>query len=201
MHFLPTGNKLLTTFLGKAAKIRVAKRPSRTLPVIQAIVLATATEEMNIEFGKRISEMVVSETLSSSSSAHSAHASTAIPIEEIFCDAKMQHVEHATEARENIQKMLLSSALSKIQQMPLSTTTISKRYEMYTSARERMAMMQHIWGLSFQDKSDCEEVSVLTTTLMQGMVGAYYLTEKYSNEIAKLRLKLECKDEATWNES
>lgn len=201
MHFLPTGNKLLTTFLGKAAKIRVAKRPSRTLPVIQAIVLATATEEMNIEFGKRISEMVVSETLSSSSSAHSAHASTAIPIEEIFCDTKMQHVEHATEARENIQKMLLSSALSKIQQMPLFTTTISKRYEMYTSARERMAMMQHIWGLSFQDKSDCEEVSVLTTTLMQGMVGAYYLTEKYSNEIAKLRLKLECKDEATWNES
>lgn len=77
----------------------------------------------------------------------------------------------------------------------------SDRYEMYTSARERMAMMQHIWGLSFQDKSDCEEVSVLTTTLMQGMVGAYYLTEKYSNEIAKLRLKLECKDEATWNES
>lgn len=198
MHFLPTGNKLLTTFLGKAAKIGVAKRPSRTLPVIQAIVLAKATEEMNIEFGKRISEMVVSETLSSSSSAH---ASTAIPIEEIFCDAKMQHVEHATEARENIQKMLLSSALSKIQQMPLFTTTISKRYEMHTSARERIAMMQHIWGLSFQDKSDCEEVTVLTTTLMQGMVGAYYLTEKYSNEIAKLRLKLECKDEATWNES
>ena len=201
MHFLPTGNKLLTTFLGKAAKIGVAKRPSRTLPVIQAIVLATATEEMNIEFGKRIGEMVVSETLSSSSSAHAAHASTAIPIEEIFCDAKMQHVEHATEARENIQKMLLSSALSKIQQMPLFTTTISKRYEMHTSARERIAMMQHIWGLSFQDKSDCEEVTVLTTTLMQGMVGAYYLTEKYSNEIAKLRLKLECKDEATWNES
>ena len=101
MHFLPTGNKLLTTFLGKAAKIRVAKRPSRTLPVIQAIVLATATEEMNIEFGKRIGEMVVSETLSSSSSAHAAHASTAISIE-IFYDAKMQHVEHATEARENI---------------------------------------------------------------------------------------------------
>ena len=57
-----------------------------------------------------------------------------------------------------------------------------------------MAMMQHIWGLSFQDKSDCEEVSVLTTTWIQGMVGAYSLTEKYSNEIAKLRLKLECKD-------
>ena len=65
MHFLPTGNKLLTTFLGKAAKIGVAKRPSRTLPVIQAIVLAKATEEINIEFGKRISEMLVSETLSS----------------------------------------------------------------------------------------------------------------------------------------
>ena len=181
MHFLPTGNKLLTTFLGKAAKIRVAKRPSRTLPVIQAIVLATATEEMNIEFGKRIGEMVVSETLSSSSSAHAAHAahaSTAIPIGEIFCDAKMQHVEHATEARENIQKMLLSSALSKIQQMPLFTTTISKRYEMYTSARERMAMMQHIWGLSFQDKSDCEEVSVLTTTLIQGMVGGIFFNRK-----------------------
>ena len=178
MHFLPTGNKLFTTFLGKASKIRVAKRPSRTLPVIQAIVLATATEEMNIEFGKRIGEMVVSETLSSSSSAHAAHASTAIPIEEIFCDAKMQHVEHATEARENIQKMLLSSALSKIQQMPLFTTTISKRYEMYTSARERMAMMQHIWGLSFQDKSDCEEVSVLTTTLIQGMVGGILFNRK-----------------------
>lgn len=116
---------------------------------------------MNIEFGKRIGEMVVSETLSLSSSAHAAHASTAIPIEEIFCDAKMQHVKHATEARENIQKMLLSSALSKIQQMLLFTTATSKRYEMYTSARERMAMMQHIWGLSFQDKSDCEEVSVI----------------------------------------
>ena len=193
MHFLPTGNKLLTTFLGKAAKTRVAERPSRTLPVIQAIALATETEkvvsetqkEMNVEFGKRIGEMVVSETLSSS--AHAAHASTAIPIEEIFCDAKMQHVERATEVRENIQKMLLSSALSKIQKMP-SFTTISKRYEMYTSARERMAMMQHIWGLSFQDKSDCEEVSVLTTTLIQGMVGAYSLTEKYRNEIARLRL-------------
>ena len=116
MHFLPAGNKLLTTFLGKAAKIRVAKRPSRTLPVIQATetekLVSETQKEMNIEFGKRIGEMVVSETLSSSSSAHAAHASTAIPIEEIFCDAKMQHVEHATEARENIQKMLLSSALS-----------------------------------------------------------------------------------------
>ena len=168
----------MTTFLGKASKIRVAKRPSRTLLVIQAIVSATATEEMNIEFGKRIGEMVVSETFSSSSSAHAAHASTAIPIEEIFCDAKMQQVEDATEARENIQKMLLSSALSKIQQMPLFTTTISKRYEMYTSARERMAMMQHIWGLSFQDKSDCEEVSVLTTTLIQGMVGGIFFNRK-----------------------
>ena len=97
----------------------------------------------------------------------------------------MQHVERATEVRE---KMLLLSALSKIQQMPSFTTTICKRYEMYTSARERMAMMQHIWGLSFQDKSDCEEVSVLTTTLIQGMVGAYSLTEKYMNEIARLRL-------------
>ena len=45
--------------------------------------------------------------------------------------------------------------------MLLFTTAISKQYEMYTSARERMAMMQHIWGLSFQDKSDCEEVSVI----------------------------------------
>lgn len=116
MHFLPAGNKLLTTFLGKAAKIRVAKRPSRTLPVIQATetekLVSETQKEMNIEFGKRIGEMVVSETLSLSLSAHAAHASTAIPIEEIFCDAKMQHVKHATEARENIQKMLLSSALS-----------------------------------------------------------------------------------------
>ena len=106
----------MTTFLGKAAKIRVAKRPSRTLPVIQATetekLVSETQKEMNIEFGKRIGEMVVSETLSLSSSAHAAHASTAIPIEEIFCDAKMQHVKHATEARENIQKMLLSSALS-----------------------------------------------------------------------------------------
>jgi len=39
---------------------------------------------------------------SSSSSTHAAHAITAIPIEEIFCDAKMQHMESATEARENI---------------------------------------------------------------------------------------------------
>ena len=80
MHFLPTGNKLLTTFLGKAAKTRVAERPLCTLPVIQAIALATETEkvvsvtqkEMNIEFGKRIGEMVVPETLSSST--HAAHA-------------------------------------------------------------------------------------------------------------------------------
>ena len=49
---------------------------------------------------------------------------------------------------------------------------------MYTSARERMAMMQHIWGLSFQDKSDCEEVSVLTTTLIQGMVGGIFFNRK-----------------------
>ena len=58
-----------------------------------------------------------------------------------------------------------------------------------------MDTMQHICGLSFQDKSDCEEVNILTTTLIQGMVGAYSLTEKYRNEIAKLRLKLECKEE------
>ena len=36
----------------------------------------------------------------------------------------------------------------------------------------------------------------MTTTLIQGMVGAYSLTEKYRNEIAKLRLKLERQDEA-----
>ena len=114
---------------------------------------------MNIEFGKRIGEMVVSETSSSPSSAHS---STAIPVEEIFCDAKMQHVERATEAGENIQKILLSSALSKIQQMSSFTATVSNllteyRYEMYKSAKERMDTIQHIWGLSFQDESDCEE--------------------------------------------
>ena len=51
---------------------------------------------MNIEFGKRIGEMVVSETSSSPSSAHS---STAIPVEEVFCDAIMQHVERATRGR------------------------------------------------------------------------------------------------------
>lgn len=187
-------------------KKRVPERPPRTLAVTPTIALATETEkvvsetrkEMNIEFGKRIGEMVVSETLSPP--AHAAHASTAIPVEEIFCDAKMQHMERATEARENIKKMFLSSALSKIQQMSLFTATISNllteyRYEMYKSARERMDTMQHIWGLSFQDKSDCEEVNILTNTLIQGMVGAYSLTEKYRNEIAKLRLKLECKEE------
>lgn len=209
MHFLPTGNKLLTTFFGKAANTGVSERPPRTLSVTPTIALATETEkvvsktrkEMNIEFGKRIGEMVVSETssLSSSLSAHAAHAATAIPVEEIFCDAKMQHMQHATEARESIQKMLLLSTLSKIQQMSSSTATISNllteyRYEMYKSARERMHMIQHIWGLSFQDKSNCEVD--MTTTLIQGMVGAYSLTEKYRNEIAKLRLKLEHQDEA-----
>ena len=145
--------------------------------------------------------MVVSETSSSPSSAHS---STAIPVEEIFCDAKMQHVERATEAGENIQKILLSSALSKIQQMSSFTATVSNllteyRYEMYKSAKERMDTIQHIWRLSFQDESDCEEVDILTATLIQGMVGAYSLTETYKNEIAKLRLKLECKEEALHN--
>ena len=57
-----------------------------------------------------------------------------------------------------------------------------------------MDTMQHIWGLSFQDKSDCD--GNMTTTLIQGMVGAYSLTEKYRNEIAKLRLKFERQDEA-----
>ena len=155
---------------------------------------------MNIEFGKRIGEMVLSGTSSSSSSAKEAHATTAIPVEEIFCDAKMQHVQRATKARENIQNMLLPSTLSKIQQMSSFTATISNlltgyRYEMYKSARERMDTMQHIWGLSFQDKSDCEALN-MTTALIQGMVGAYSLTEKYRNEIAKLRLKLEHQDEA-----
>ena len=45
------------------------------------------------------------------------------------------------------------------------------RYEMYNSVRKRKDTIQHIWGLSFQDKSDCEEVIILTTTLIQGMVG------------------------------
>ena len=36
----------------------------------------------------------------------------------------------------------------------------------------------------------------MTTILIQGMVEAYSLTEKYRNEIAKLRLKLELQDEA-----
>ena len=210
MHFLPTGNKLLTTFFGKAAKTRVSERPPRTLSVTPTIALATKTEkvvsetrkEMNIDFGKQIGEMVVSETSTSSSSAHAAHAAhttTAIPVEEIFCDAKMQQVQRATEARENIQKMLLSSTLSKIQQMSSFTATISNllteyRYEMYKSARERMDTMQDILGLSSPDKSDCEVT--MTTTLIQGMVGAYSLTEKYRNEIAKLRLKLERQDDA-----
>lgn len=57
-----------------------------------------------------------------------------------------------------------------------------------------MDTIQHIWGLSFQDKSDCEVN--MTTALIQGMVGACSLTEKYRNEIAKLRLKLERQDEA-----
>ena len=207
MHFLPTGNKLLTTFFGKAAKTRVSERPPHALSVTPTIALATETEkavsetrkEMNIEFGKRIGEMVVSGTSSSSSSANAAHATTAIPVEEIFCDAKMQHVQRATEAKETIQEMLLSSTLSKIQQMSSFTATISHllteyRYEMYKSARERMDTIQHIWGLSFQDKSDCEVN--MTTALIQGMVGACSLTEKYRNEIAKLRLKLERQDEA-----
>ena len=210
MHFLPTGNKLLITFFGKAAKTRVSERPPRTLSVTPTIALATKTEkvvsetrkEMNIDFGKQIGEMVVSETSTSSSSAHAAHAAhttTAIPVEEIFCDAKMQQVQRATEARENIQKMLLSSTLSKIQQMSSFTTTISNllteyRYEMYKSARERMDTMQDILGLSSPDKSDCKVT--MTTTLIQGMVGAYSLTEKYRNEIAKLRLKLERQDDA-----
>lgn len=195
----------MTTFFGKAAKTGVSKCPPRTLSVTPTIGLATETEkvvseprkEMNIEFGKRIGEMVVSET--STSSAHAAHATTGIPVEEIFCDAKVQHVQRATETRENIQKMLLSSTFSKIQQMSSFTATISNllteyRYEMYKSARERMDTIQHIWGLSFQDKSDCEVN--MTTALIQGMVGACSLTEKYRNEIAKLRLKLERQDEA-----
>ena len=45
------------------------------------------------------------------------------------------------------------------------------RYEMYNSVRKRKDTIQHIWGLSFQDKSDCEEVIILTTTWIQGMVG------------------------------
>lgn len=196
----------MTTFFGKAANTGVSERPLHTLSVTPTIALATETEkvvsethkEMNIEFGKQIGEMVVSET-SSLSLSLSAHAATAIPVEEIFCDAKMQHMQHATEARENIQKMLLLSTLSKIQQMSSSTATISNllteyRYEMYKSTRERMHMIQHIWGLSFQDKSNCEVG--MTSTLIQGMVGAYSLTEKYRNEIAKLRLKLEHQDEA-----
>lgn len=195
----------MTTFFGKAAKTGVSECPPRTLSVTPTIGLATETEkvvsetrkEMNIEFGKRIGEMVVSET--STSSAHAAHATTGIPVEEIFCDAKVQHVQRATETRENIQKMLLSSTFSKIQQMSSFTATISNllteyRYEMYKSARERMDTIQHIWGLSFQDKSDCEVN--MTTALIQGMVGACSLTEKYRNEIAKLRLKLERQDEA-----
>ena len=84
------------------------------------------------------------------------------------------------------------------------TATVSNllteyRYEMYKSAKERMDTIQHIWRLSFQDESDCEEVDILTATLIQGMVGAYSLTETYKNEIAKLRLKLECKEEALHN--
>ena len=63
-------------------------------------VVSETCKEMNIEFGKRIGEMVVSETSSSPSSA--------ILVEEIFCDAKMQHVERATEAGVNIQKILMS---------------------------------------------------------------------------------------------
>lgn len=156
---------------------------------------------MNIEFRKRIGQMVVSET---SSSPSSPHASTAIPVEEIFCDAKMQYVERATEEGENIQKILLSSALSKIQQMSSFTATVSNllteyRYEMYKSPRERMDTIQHIRGLSFQDESDCEEVNILTATLIQGILGAYSLAETYRNEIAKIRLKLECKEEALHN--
>ena len=134
----------MTTFFGKAAKTRVSERPPHALSVTPTIALATETEkavsetrkEMNIEFGKRIGEMVVSGTSSSSSSANAAHATTAIPVEEIFCDAKMQHVQRATKARENIQNMLLPSTLSKIQQMSSFTATISNllteyRYEVY----------------------------------------------------------------------
>ena len=50
-----------------------------------------------------------------------------------------------------------------------------------------MDTIQHILRLSFQDKSDCEVN--MTTMLIQGMVGAYSLIEKYRNEIAKLQLK------------
>ena len=127
------------------------RTPCQLLPIIALAtetekVVSETLEEMKIEFGKQIGERVVSET-SSSSSAQAAHASAVIPVEEIFCDAKIQHVEHATDARENIQQLLLLSALSKIQQMPSFTATISSllteyRYEIYTSARERMDMMQ-----------------------------------------------------------
>lgn len=128
MHFLPTGNKLLTTFFGKAANTGVSERRPHTLSVTPTIALATETEkvvsetckEMNIEFGKRIGEMVVSETssLSSSLSAHAAHAATAIPVEEIFCDSKMQHMQHATEARENIKKCYCYQRCQKSNRCP-----------------------------------------------------------------------------------
>lgn len=92
-----------------------------------------------------------------------------------------------------------SSSPSSAHSSTVSNLLTEYRYEMYKSAKERMDTIQHIWGLSFQDESDCEEVNILTATLIQGKVGAYSLTETYRNEIAKLQLKLECKEEALHN--
>ena len=210
----------MTTFFGKAATNRVPARPPPTLPVtttdsnsahslsMRTIALAAETEkvvsetrkEMNKKFGQRVGEMVLESSPSSSAHTSTTMGST-IPVEEIICNTKLQHVERTAEARDNIEKMLLSSALSKMQRMSSFTAKITHllteyRYEMHKSTKERIDAMQKFWGPSHQDRSYCEKVNLLTSSLIQGMVGVYSLTGKYRNEIAKLRLQVKCSEEA-----